>query len=736
MRKVVLTILGLTLTTITYCQMESPDHKFNLDFEHIEKGRPLRWDNFGSSNYSISLDSIQARSGKYSAVIEFIEGNTDFKAWAFTLPDNYAGKKITLTGYLKTENVSNGYAGLWMRIDPGIAFDNMNKNGVTGTTGWTKYEITLDMAPEKTRQIVVGGLLVGKGKMWVDDLQVTVDGKDIKGLKPFERKLLPADKDNEFNEGSKIVLEVVNEMQIENLKALGLIWGFLKYHHPSIAKGNFNWDYELFRILPSVVNDDNKKSRDESMVKWINSLGPFSIGRESNPDASLVKIKPDLDWITKSGFSAELTSLLLKVKKADRPKDHYYIGLYPDVNNPEFKNEKEYAAMKYPDTGFRILTLFRYWSIIQYYFPYKNLIEEDWKGVLEEFIPKFVDASNETEYTLTVLELIGRIHDTHANILGTNEVLSNFRGSKYTAVELTFVENKPVVTGCYSSETCLTNGDIVLAINNKPVGEIIKERLKYTPASNYPTQLRDIARNLLRTNDSIISLQIIRDGNTFSKTVKASLTQSEINTAKRLQSTDTSFKLIANNIAYIHNGALKKSHLPIIWKHIQYTKGLIIDIRNYPSDFPIYDLSGYLMPDATPFVKFTNGSVTSPGLFTYTKSMETGRKNKNGYKGKVVILINEITQSSAEFHAMAYRVHPNAVVIGSTTAAADGNVSRFNLPGGITTRISGIGVYYPDGKETQRIGIVPDIEVKLTIEGIKNGRDELFEKALEIIKGQ
>ena len=82
---------------------------------------------------------------------------------------------------------------------------------------------------------------------------------------------------------------------------------------------------------------------------------------------------------------------------------------------------------------------------------------------------------------------------------------------------------------------------------------------------------------------------------------------------------------------------------------------------------------------------------------------------------------------------MAYQVHPNASIVGSTTAGADGNVSQIVLPGGITTMISGIGVYYPNGRETQRIGIVPDIEVKPTIEGIKEGRDEVLEKAIDVI---
>ena len=72
--------------------------------------------------------------------------------------------------------------------------------------------------------------------------------------------------------------------------------------------------------------------------------------------------------------------------------------------------------------------------------------------------------------------------------------------------------------------------------------------------------------------------------------------------------------------------------------------------------------------------------------------------------------------------------------MGSTTAGADGNVSSIKLPGGIMTMISGIGVYYPDGKETQRIGIVPDIVVKPTIEGFNKGKDEVLEKALEFVR--
>ena len=733
------TILPFLILVIGLTSFGETKEKPNFDFEIAANGIPTGWDNFGNSNYAIALDSINTKNGKYSATIEFKEGIPGFKAWAFTIPDNYVGKKITLTGYIKTENVTDGYAGLWMRIDPSIAFDNMNKNGVKGTTDWTKYEITLAMSPERTKQIVFGGLLVGKGKMWLDNFNVSIDGKDIQNLKPIEKKLFSADNDKEFDKGSGISNISINNTQIENLKSLGLVWGFLKYYHPNIAKGEYNWDYELFRILPKVLNAVNNKNRDSVLIKWIDSLGEFSQGKEIVIRSSEVKIGPDLVWINNSNFSDELMTLLLKVKNANRPKEHYYIGLQPGVGNPDFKNENAYSVMKYPDAGFRLLALYRYWNIIQYYFPYKNLIEEDWKNVLGEFIPKFMDAKDETEYTLATLELIGRVHDTHANIWGGNQVLINHFGLRYASVKLTFIENKPVVTGFYDEklgkETGLEIGDIISVINNRPVEEIVKERLKFSPASNYPTKLRDIAPNLLRTNDSIINIEFIRIDRRESKTLRT-FSSIEINLYSKYQITDTCFKLINKDIAYINNGSLKREYLPKIWKEIENTKGLIIDIRNYPSDFPIYDLSSYLMPKSTPFVKFTNGSIESPGLFTFTKSLNAGKKNKSYYKGKVVILINEISQSSAEFHTMAYRVNPNSTVIGSTTAGADGNVSQFYLPGGISTMISGIGVYYPDGKETQRIGIVPNIEIKPTIQGITKGQDELINKAIEIINGQ
>ena len=83
---------------------------------------------------------------------------------------------------------------------------------------------------------------------------------------------------------------------------------------------------------------------------------------------------------------------------------------------------------------------------------------------------------------------------------------------------------------------------------------------------------------------------------------------------------------------------------------------------------------------------------------------------------------------------MALRTVPGSVVVGSTTAGADGNLSAITLPGNIFTGITGLGVYYPDGREIQRIGIVPDVVVTPTIQGIREGRDEVLERAVQLIE--
>ena len=82
------------------------------------------------------------------------------------------GKHIRYSGYIRTENVDHGFAGLWWRVDgqpnsPPLAFDNMQDRGASGTTDWKRYEISLEVLANATN-INFGVLHTGSGTAWFD----------------------------------------------------------------------------------------------------------------------------------------------------------------------------------------------------------------------------------------------------------------------------------------------------------------------------------------------------------------------------------------------------------------------------------------------------------------------------------------------------------------------------------------------------------------------------------------
>jgi C-terminal processing protease CtpA/Prc len=141
------------------------------------------------------------------------------------------------------------------------------------------------------------------------------------------------------------------------------------------------------------------------------------------------------------------------------------------------------------------------------------------------------------------------------------------------------------------------------------------------------------------------------------------------------------FRLLSDQVAYLKLSSVKASEAEDYVKKAADAKGLIIDIRNYPSEFVVFALGSLLVDRQAPFARFTDGDLSSPGAFHWTEPESLSPK-KPHYAGKIVILADETTQSQAEFTTMAFRTAPGALVVGSTTAGADGNVSSFALPGG------------------------------------------------------
>ena len=86
--------------------------------------------------------------------------------------DDYRGKRIRLSGWVRQIGIVGSDIGLWMRIDgPGVTqgFDNFSTRPLRGTADWHQVEIILDVPPNAIG-IGFGALMSGKGEFLVDDL--------------------------------------------------------------------------------------------------------------------------------------------------------------------------------------------------------------------------------------------------------------------------------------------------------------------------------------------------------------------------------------------------------------------------------------------------------------------------------------------------------------------------------------------------------------------------------------
>lgn len=159
----------------------------NLDFERSSsKGYPINWF-AGGKGYKALIDTNVFYSGHKSLkIIKISAGN--FGVATSNFPFNEAkGKHISFTGYIKTQDVKNGYAGLWWRVDGKnrkvLDFDNMSNRGAKGTTNWIKYKIELDV-DKNAANINFGAIISGEGTAWFDDLNIKVDGELYKQETP------------------------------------------------------------------------------------------------------------------------------------------------------------------------------------------------------------------------------------------------------------------------------------------------------------------------------------------------------------------------------------------------------------------------------------------------------------------------------------------------------------------------------------------------------------------------
>lgn len=525
--------------------------------------------------------------------------------------------------------------------------------------------------------------------------------------------------------------------QIERLVTLGKVWGFLKYYHPGVATGPVNWDGVAVDAVTRARAAGSAAEFNAVLQSLFDAAGPVvpcAMKCAAVPPDSL-RMNVDLRWLSDSRqFSTDI------VRQLEKVRDNHHVGQSRYVKytlTATFDTDTAYDAPAYPDEGVRVLALYRFWNAARYFFPYMYVNDGDWNTVLPEFIPRLIAAKDAAQYHLTLVELTTRLRDTHVG--GGSPEVVRAMGSRFPPFEPRFIEGKVVVwrlpRGAPADGGGLKVGDVITQADGVAMEQRRRDLTKYVAAGNQAALHRKLVASMLRERGDSVTYTIDRDGKSMTLRAAMAPVPTGPTPPKTYPVTELARMLPNSSIGYINMGDINTNQVDSAIAIVKNATGIVMDVRNYPRG-TMYMFANFFNPTPRAFVKFTSVDTTYPGAVKWTPLMSAGLNagNPDAFKGRVAILVDERTQSHAEFSVMALRTAPQNRVIGSQTAGADGNITRLSLPSGFRTLFTGLGVFYPDGTKTQRIGIVPDIEVRPTLKGLRAGRDEVLERAIQYLE--
>lgn len=547
------------------------------------------------------------------------------------------------------------------------------------------------------------------------------------------RELLPV-----VRQESRDVLGV----ETENLAKLCKVWGYVKYRHPTFLFGKRDWDAELLDLIPLVRELDTAEAVNELLHEWFVSLGKIDYGTRAPvklwagaKEADKV-IEADTAWTADIAYLGEklaedLKKISVSIPNLDRSRAPVSFGQY----STEFTNEKAFD-MQYDHPDHRLLGVFRLWNAMEYYFPYLHLMDAEWGDCLVEHIPLILEGTDQVSYEMALASMAFRTKDAHVMLLdsvtGQNAMLKYF-GEYELPVLLKEAEGALVVTGV--TEGCpLEVGDVLVSINGEKIGILTETAKQYVCYPREEMLLMHARYLIARSATADIAVTVLRDSRVMDLTVRSAHITSK--------HSGSPYEILNGGIGLINPSQIEEEEtVHQAMTALRETIALIIDMRQYPGGNGFAHLYGYIPEKNVPAIAFAAPSAAVPGAYVkatmkygYNITRKLMSLSCYAYDKPVVVLMDETSMSFSETAITVFGTGENVVLMGTCSVGANGDTAVLPLPGDLNLLFSSRGVYDVDGTQTQRIGIAPDIRVEPTIQGIKEGRDEVLEAAVKYIQ--
>jgi hypothetical protein len=765
-----------------------------------QSGPGQRWIVTGSAmrDFVVAVDSTVAHSGRASLRIEALDDPSGFTSVATILAGpRYAGRRLRVSAMLRASGLGGQGAALWARADSAgksVAFSStQGTRQLAGDFGWTSASVELEV-PREAGTVFLGALSAGSGRLWIDDVRVEVlpsrPGAEVAQLVGFEAPdRLDAPPVTPVASGSPSPRETprpLSQRGLGNVEAFARLVGYVRFWYPGDSAVTTNWDEFTVRGMRLVEQAPTADSLAATLRALFAAIAPgvqlHLTGTTPAPSAPAPAPggPAHLVFWEHCGFGVPKTDPAAAARTSTYHSIRRWIpaseGRFPaavpvsgcgsattiplpdpaepfaaalgggvsasvplairttgDDRTPTWKAPAPSERFSIADRATRLADVALLWMVPQHFYPYFDVLPADWDAALRRALQRAATDDGGVPFDTTLQQLVAALRDGHGGVYRPGGV----RGTPDLA--LGWVEGRIVVTAVGDSATArgIRRGDELLAIDGEPARAALA-RAEGLVSGATPQWVRQVALARLLTGDagSRVALRVANPVDAGAPAREPSLVR--LNAVPPTPPRPEKVAELRPGILYVDFDRVTDADVAAAMPRLEAARGIVFDMRGYPNRVNTPSVLAYLADSTirSPFFEIPVVLRPDHAGMRFGDASWSVPPRRPRLRARVAFLSGGGSISYAESTLGVVEDNHLGDIVGEPTAGTNGNINPFSLPGGYTVRWTGLRVRKRDGTRHHGVGIIPNVPVAPTLRGVREGRDDVLERALDLVSAR
>jgi len=409
---------------------------------------------------------------------------------------------------------------------------------------------------------------------------------------------------------------------------------------------------------------------------------------------------------------------------------------YPQVDSSAFiafkkklKDNWMNKPLEYNEDA-RFANIVIVWSILKYAFPYWEDTNTNPEQLFSFLFARTMEDKTNQDFLETLRLMSAKLNDGH---MGINYSGSDRVQEKSISLVSEMIKDKIYIKQILdSSLKKIPIGSTIDSIDGEPALKVFQTKFRLISGSPQWRSYKSLLGLLDGLGDTV---KLVLNDNGVQKTFKlARAGSAQEYRPIALPGFIPKDGLVSDNIYYFNlTGDSVMNKINASLNDIKDAKSIIFDMRGYPKENITEALTHLLR--CSEHTKWMHIPKLTGAIATSFESMGWDLGAKAPYfNGKIIFLSDACAQSFSESILGYVKGLKLGTIVGKATSGTNGEVQTISLLNDFAVFFTGTKVTNPDGTKSHFKGIIPDIPVNSTPSGLKNGKDEVLERALELAK--